>query len=108
MTFDEVAARWVWKPIRNCPGRFLLGESPSALRPQDLAGPQTLFSEFVVATARHPVVIGRLDDGGLISYRRDNTYVHTLNTPEGFKRKLIQLGITLASPVPVNPDHQSE
>jgi hypothetical protein len=49
-----------------------------------------------VPTARDPVVVGRLDQGGLISYqRRDGTYVHTLNTQAGFERKLRQLGIML-------------
>jgi 2-polyprenyl-3-methyl-5-hydroxy-6-metoxy-1,4-benzoquinol methylase len=40
-----------------------------------------------------------LDGGGLISYRHaDGRFVHTLNTPEGFGRKLDQLGIRLEAP----------
>jgi hypothetical protein len=52
--------------------------------------------EFRVAAARDVVVVVPLASGGLISYKRaDGTFVHTLNTPDGFARKLAQLGITL-------------
>jgi hypothetical protein len=108
MTFEKLATEWTWQPIRNCPGRFVLsldredttapaGVAPvPALSPQDLAGAETVFWTHVVPTARDPVVVGRLDQGGLISYqRRDGTYVHTLNTQAGFERKLRQLGIML-------------
>ena len=55
--------------------------------------------EFDVEAARDRVVVARLDKGGLISYKRtDGTYVHTLNSVEGFSRKILQLGIAL------NPD----
>jgi hypothetical protein len=42
------------------------------------------------------VVVTPLIVGGLISYRRpDGTFLHTLNTAEGFARKLSDLGIEL-------------
>jgi hypothetical protein len=94
MTFEQLIAQREWRPLKNCPGRFVLSGGPSVLRPQDLAGADTVFSTFEVPTARDAVLVGRLETGGLISYsRRDGTYVHTLNTPEGFERKLQQLGI---------------
>jgi len=41
-------------------------------------------------------VVTPLVTGGLISYkRRDGTFLHTLNTAEGFARKLADLGIEL-------------
>jgi hypothetical protein len=44
--------------------------------------------------ARDPVLIVEFDGGGLISYlRADGTLMHTLNTAEGFRRKLRQLGV---------------
>ena len=50
----------------------------------------------MVAAARDPVHVAALDGGGLISYARpDGSWAHTLNTPEGFARKLAQLGIVL-------------
>ncbi len=48
------------------------------------------------AAATDPVIVVQLEGGGLISYARpDGSFVHTLNTSEGFTRKLVQLGITL-------------
>jgi hypothetical protein len=47
-----------------------------------------------VRAARDPALVVELEGGGLISYlREDGTLMHTLNTPEGFRRKLRQLGI---------------
>ncbi len=52
--------------------------------------------EFQVKTAQDPVVVTAFEAGGLISYRKsDGGYLHTLNTEEGFRRKLEQLGIGL-------------
>jgi hypothetical protein len=66
------------------------------LTPSELAGADIVLHEHRVPTARDAVLVARLEDGGLISYRRANgTYVHTLNTIEGFARKLAQLGIAL-------------
>ena len=96
VTFDEIAARWSWSPIRNCPGRFALTQGPSSMGPQEVVGHPIVLTEFRTAQARDPVIVGKLDDGGLISYRRgDGTYVHTLNSLEGFERKLQQLRISL-------------
>ena len=48
-------------------------------------------TEHVVGAAKEPVLVGVLRDGGLISYRKpDGTYIHTLDSREGFKRKLQQ------------------
>ena len=47
-----------------------------------------------VQTARDPVLVVEFENGGLISYlREDGTLMHTLNTLEGFHRKLRQLGV---------------
>jgi len=52
---------------------------------------------FSSGAAKDTVLVVQLDDGGLISYARaDGSVVHTLNTVEGFGRKLAQLGIMLA------------
>ena len=92
---ELLRAAWDWRPIPNCPGRFVLS-APLNLLPRDLVGPDVSLGEFTVRAARDVVVVGRFDDGGLISYKRANgTYVHTLNTVEGFERKLTQLGIAL-------------
>ena len=94
MTFDELMTQWNWKPIRNCPGRFLPVNIRPDLPPKALLGPEPELFEFDVEAARDTVVIAQLDEGGLISYKRaDGTYLHTLNSAEGFSRKLLQLGI---------------
>jgi hypothetical protein len=94
MTFDRLMSSRSWKPIRDCPGRFVLSPADPSVAPQELAGPDVQFREHRVAAARDIVIVGRFANGGLISYRRaDGSFVHTLNTQEGFERKLQQLGL---------------
>jgi hypothetical protein len=70
--------------------------SSADLSPEDLLGPDVEMSTFQVAAAKDTVVVADLGNGGLISYQRtDGTYLHTLNTVEGFERKLLSLGIEL-------------
>jgi predicted methyltransferase len=50
----------------------------------------------VYKLARDPVLVVEFEGGGLISYLREaGTLMHTLNTAEGFRRKLRQLGVEL-------------
>lgn len=96
MSFDEIFRRWNWTPIRGCPGRFALSGARAELRPEEIIGHEIETIEFRVAAAKDAVIVARLDGGGLISYKREGgSFVHTLNTPEGFGRKLNQLGISL-------------
>ena len=85
-----------WTPICGCPGRYGLADGAVRDRPESLVTHGTA-REFTVPTARDVVVVTPfVAGGGLISYRRtDGTYLHTLNTPDGFTRKLEQLGIEL-------------
>lgn len=70
--------------------------APAHLSPDDLLESATGIRMFRVAAAEDVVVVARLDKGGLISYSRtDGTYLHTLNTEEGFERKLSNLGVVL-------------
>ena len=53
---------------------------------------------FIRESARDPILVVPLHDGGLLSYAHsDGSFVHTLNTRDGFARKLSQLGIVLDS-----------
>ena len=91
--FDLLFRQHSWVPIRNCPDRFGLATGPVPDSPAALVGDLRAL-EFRVQTARDPVVVVAFQGGGLISYRRtDGRYVHTLNTTDGFARKLAQLGI---------------
>ena len=94
MTFRELKSRWSWRPIPGCPGRFVWSAGPTRVAPADIVPGDLHVAEHLVAAARDPVVVASLVDGGLISYRKpDGTFVHTLNSCEGFERKLQQLGI---------------
>jgi hypothetical protein len=92
-SFDELMTRFSWKPIPRCDGRYVLSGGLSDLSPAALAGPEAEVREFQSGRSRDPVLVVNLDKGsGLISYRQpDGRYVHTLNTAEGFARKLQQL-----------------
>jgi len=94
-TFAELWEAGTWLAIPSCPGRYKLlsDEHPPSL--SALVGAAARFEEYRVSGARDVVVVVRLVDGGMISYRRpDGSYLHTLNTETGFDRKLAQLGIT--------------
>lgn len=96
ITFDELAAKYDLKPIRNCPGRFVIYTSGAQLFPEGLLGADVEIHTYHIAAARDTVLVARIGNGGLISYRRaDGTHLHTLNTTEGFERKLLQLGIKM-------------
>lgn len=94
-SFEQLFKEREWKPIRNCPGRYVLRAASATLAPADVMGEEGNASEHTVQAARDTVIVMRFEDGGgLISYRRaDGSHLHTLNTPEGFERKLLQLGI---------------
>lgn len=93
-TFDELSTSWQLRPIRNCPGRFVLHTGPIELTPRELLESEAEIDAFKVSAAKDTVLVARIDGGGLISYRRaDGTHLHTLNTIAGFERKLRDLGI---------------
>jgi hypothetical protein len=95
-TYNHLLNAWEWKPIRNCPGRLVLRQANPHIRLEDLLTSPVDALEFKTASARDRVLVVRLDKGGLISYHRsDGSFLHTLNSPEGFQRKLAQLGINL-------------
>jgi hypothetical protein len=96
MTFNQLLESWAWKPIRHCPGRFILSGAKADLCPEEIVGETVDVGVYRVDAARDIVLVVRLDQGGLISYKKeDGSFIHTLNTPEGFQRKLRQLGIDL-------------
>jgi hypothetical protein len=106
-SFEQVYSARNWHPISHCPGRFVLRGSGS-LSVEAIAGREIEVTEYRTDAARDPVLVAALDGGGIISYRHlDGALVHTLNTDEGFERKLKQLGIevrNLNMNTPVPPD----
>ena len=94
MDFDQLFSSLRWKPIRGCPGRYVLRGGLSGLHPSALAGEDAEVREHSTALADDPVLVIEFDGGGLISYRNvAGGFVHTLNTTEGLRRKLEQLGL---------------
>ena len=93
VTFSALFERLAWRPIPNCPGRYVLAAGPVATLPEELV-PGANSSEHVCVGAIDPVIVTPFDDGGLISYRKaGGLFLHTLNTRDGLERKLAQLGI---------------
>ena len=94
VTFAALFAQWTWRPIPNCPGRYLLAAGTVAMPPEEIVPGASGGSEHLIAAARDPVIVTPFDDGGLISYRKaEGRFLHTLNTREGLERKLRQLGL---------------
>ena len=103
LTFQALWIRWRWRPIRNCPGRFILLGSEHRLSLEQLMGRPCSPRRYHTAQAPDPVLVLAFQDGGLISYEKPGgRLLHTLNTAEGFVRKLQQLEIPIerASPSP--------
>lgn len=97
MTFAELFHLRRWVAIRNCPGRYALPDGAVTESPEAITGQHG--HEFRSAAARDVVVVVEFaGGGGLISYKRsDGSYIHTLNTADGFQRKVRDLQIVLRS-----------
>jgi hypothetical protein len=63
MTFDEIRTRWELKPIRNCPGRFVIRTAVAELSLQDLLGPEAELHTFQIES--FPAAIGFLTEPAL-------------------------------------------
>ena len=94
MDFETLLKDFRWRPIRNCPGRFILARQTEAEALDRLleAGPRPRV--YPPGPTPDTVLVRAIEGGGVISYqKRGGRHLHTLNTPEGFHRKLRQLGI---------------
>lgn len=91
--FEKAFNTGKWKPIRNCPGRFVLIGGGSEILVENLSESKNPVVEFSTETVPDKVLTIEFEDGGgIISYIKDDgRFIHTLNTREGFKRKLEQL-----------------
>lgn len=92
-TFEKTFNAGGWKPIRNCPGRFQLIGGRSEIPVENLAESENPVIEISTDVVPDKVLTIEFEDGGgIISYVKDDgNFIHTLNTNEGFKRKLDQL-----------------
>ena len=95
-TVKDLLSDHQWRQIPNCKGRFTIAEPGPGLSISELLGEDCRPLEVNAVMARDAILVVPLEGGGVISYRRENgSYLHTLNTPEGFRRKLKDLGIEL-------------
>lgn len=92
LSYWELFSLFRWIPIRNCPGRSVLSE-PSKSLTKELTRSPTM-KKYRFENTRDLVMICSIEGGGLISFvRSDQTVVHTLNTREGFHRRLVKFGL---------------
>lgn len=92
--FLELKTRWPWRPIPNCSGRFVLVSDDKHISLTALVCDAGAAKSHEIDGLADSVIVLPVPDGGLISYARaDGTMLHTLNSPDGFLRKLKQLGI---------------
>ena len=99
-TLEQLRRDWTFEELAGCPGRSVLRGAPRGLPPTDLVGTGVPLLGHVSRAAADAVLVARLGpgEGGLISYlHADGTYTHTLNTEQGFVRKLAQLELETES-----------
>ena len=90
--FKEIRKRYDWRPIRGCPGRFVLEGGPSEITPEELTGKSLSADLTASSMGGDPVTVIAFEGGGVISYlKSDGRYIHTLCTKDGFRRKLRDL-----------------
>ena len=93
MTFYSFLKKYKWKEIHRCPGRYTLSGEYN-IKIQELSGTTEIPDIYYSEQVQDPFYIIPLIDGGIISYiKSDGVLIHTLNTLEGFIRKLKDLGI---------------
>ncbi len=98
ISFHTLLARWPWKPIPHCPSRYVLSPRRLQLSLTELLNYPMNLKFTTSPLAKDPILVCRVSDGGIISYQQPNgTLIHTLNTSEGFSRKIQQLELDLAS-----------
>ncbi len=93
-TLDDILEKYGGRPIRNCPGRYILPAALTQCPPGAIVGDGFKMTRFEGTSAKDTVIVTWIADGGLISYHRhDGSWCHTVNEPSGFLRKLSVLGI---------------
>jgi hypothetical protein len=104
LLFDRFFAAFDWRPIRNCPGRFVVSRALDSTAPTEVVaivlGPSLddrarVRTQVAQRPGRDGLVLTRFTDesGGLLSYVKSGSFVHTLNAADGWVRKLSALGI---------------
>lgn len=100
MKIEDLLERYQWIQIPNSTGRFTLSPDEAPLSIQQLIDSEEMeIKQYPSANPDEMLHVVTLEDGGLISYERQNaTFLHTLNSENMFKRKQWELGIISYSP----------
>ena len=94
LNFQILKDKYTWKEINNCPGRFVLKTTNKTISIEELLNEKPNINHAKSSKVPDEILIARFTDGGIITYKKnDGTFIHTLNTKEGFNRKLNDLGI---------------
>ncbi|MCK5684175.1 hypothetical protein KAJ27_08635 [bacterium] len=89
--FHELKNNYKWKPIWGCPGRYIFSSGVVKITIQQLTNNiNTVYEEIFTGTT-DPVLYCFFEGGGLISYRKENGYLHTLCDTDGMNRKIASL-----------------
>lgn len=91
-TFDTVLARFPWREIRDCPGRFVMRPKRADLTPAHVVGAAVPIETFDADETPDRIALARFPGGGLLSFGKpDGTWIHALNTESGLSRRLARL-----------------
>jgi hypothetical protein len=94
MDFNTLKNKYHWKKIYGCPGRFILRNDNKFITVQELIEEKIFINSFRPDEKKDEILIVKLKNGGITSYKKpDGTFIHTLNTSQGFIRKLKMLQI---------------
>jgi hypothetical protein len=94
MNFNTLKNKYDWKEINGCPGRFILKNKDKSLTIEKLVDEPVIINTSNSIKVKDFTLIVKLEDGGIISYKKsDGYFIHTLNTIDGFHRKLKMLDI---------------
>lgn len=89
--FEELKAKYAWRQISGCPGRYTFARGIVTLTIQQLTDSSIEVSEEMFPVAKDPVSYCHFNGGGLISYKKKEGYLHTLCDVEGMNRKMAML-----------------
>ena len=89
-SFAKIFSEHTWKPILNCPGRYIGGHSTKHLNFRDLSG--CTESIYKSSCCRDIVYCAKISGGGIISYlQSDGSLIHTLCDESGYERKMLEI-----------------
>ncbi|MDH5324862.1 MAG: hypothetical protein OEZ68_17385 [Gammaproteobacteria bacterium] len=93
-SFDFLFSHYHWIPIRACPGRYVFAQGVVSYTVDDLTVnlPEPVqVREQIFPLAKDRVAFCFFDGGGLISYKKEQGWLHTLCDTEGMRRKMKML-----------------